>query len=71
MWDQQRDIVCAFAQGRHLDRQDVEPKHQIRSELAAVDQSTKIDVGRGDDSYVRMAAVFFAHCTKRCILQEA
>ena len=50
--DQQRQILAAIAQRRHVDRHHVEPIEQIRAKRACDNGLFKIVMGRGDDAHI-------------------
>src|SRR5262245_7085977 len=54
------DIVLARAQGRHLDRDDVEPIVEVFAELALADQGGQVPVGGGDHAHVHPERVLAA-----------
>ena len=50
--DQQRNVLGAFAEGRKLDREDVQPVVQISAELSRLDQLLERAIRGGDDADV-------------------
>ena len=52
LFDQQRDILRTFAQGRHLEGEDVQAIVEIFAERPLDDDVFQVDVGRGDDAHI-------------------
>ena len=63
-------VVEALAQGRHLDRQDVEAVIQVGAKLAAFDRRFKVGGGRGDHSHVTLDHFIGAHRLEFLLLQH-
>src|SRR5437773_2458844 len=53
--DDRGDVLLALAQGRELDRQDLQPVEEVLAELAALDEAAKVLVARRDDPHVDAA----------------
>ena len=51
---QQRDVVDALAQRRHVDREDVQAIEQVLAKAAVGNPQLQVAMGRGDDAGVEM-----------------
>ena len=69
--DQRRDVLAALAQGRQVDRHDVEPVVQVLAEPAGLDLVEQVAVGRGDDPGVDLLGVGVADPLELPLLQDA
>jgi hypothetical protein len=56
---EKRDVVFAFAQWRHGDANDIEPKEEIVPEFPLADKALEIFVRRGD-CFIRNSGADFA-----------
>src|ERR1019366_10737470 len=50
--DEERDVAASLAQGRDVDRDDLEPEEQIFAEPPARDFDLEVPIGRGHDARV-------------------
>ena len=69
--DQGRDVLAALAQGRSLDREDVEAIEQILAEGAGPDLLGRVAVGGRDDTDVNLDRAFGADGVNLALLQGA
>ena len=69
--DQRRDVLAALAQGRQVDRDDVEPVVQVLAEPAGVDLVEQVAVGGGDDPGVDLDGAGVADPLELPLLQDA
>ncbi|MNJ45961.1 hypothetical protein D3C77_410800 [compost metagenome] len=68
---QRRQVIQAFTQWRHLDRQDVEPVVQVGAKLAAGHGCGQVGGGRGNDPHVAAHHLVGAHRLVFFFLQHA
>ena len=71
MAGQRLDVSAPFAQGRQLDRHNVEPVIEVFAEPPGSDQRLKIAVGGGDDAHVDGDFLVAAHPADPARLQGA
>lgn len=68
---QQGNILRPLAQGRQVDREDVQPIVEIAAKLAIGDHLLKIAVGGGDQAHVGMNQLIAAETLELLLLQYA
>lgn len=71
VFDQQRDVFAAFAQGRNAHREHVQAVEQVRPETPLLDRVFQVFVGRGDDPHVDLAGLRVADPFQLLFLQDA
>ncbi len=71
MPEQQRDVLGALAQRRHLDRQVVEPLEQVEPEPSVGHHLLEVLVGGGHESHVRRLFARVAHRAEHPLLEHA
>ena len=71
MRGQQRDVLLALAQGRHLDGEDVEPVIEVLPEAALLRVLLQVAVGGGDDADIDGARLLLADALILLLLQDA
>ena len=68
---QQQDVRLALAQGRHVDREDVQPVVEIAPEGAVLDRLLEVAVGGRDDAHVDLDGALAADALELPLLQDA
>ena len=68
---QDRDVLAALAQRRHVERDHVEPVVEILAEAARGDLLLEILVGRGDHAHVDLDRLGAADALEAVLLQDA
>ena len=71
MIDQGRDVLAPVAQGRGLDREDIQAIEQILAEGAVLDLLGWVAIGRRDDAHVDLDRAFAADGIDLALLQRA
>src|SRR5690606_14964020 len=69
--DEQRQIVLALAQRRHVNARDREPVVQVLAEPAAVDLDAEVAIRRGDDADIDLDGLRTADAANLLALEHA
>ena len=70
MIEQQQDIALAFAQRRHIYRDDIEAIIEIGAELAVGDRLVEVAVGCSDDPHIDFERSLIADAVDHAFLQH-
>ena len=71
MAGEREDVLRALAQGREVDREDVQPVVEVAPERSPAHQVLEVPVGPGDDPYVDASRPIRANGGDGTFLQHA